>query len=575
MPLLQMVDFDPVAATNGPGSPDTFSDRRRTSSIYQQAGVTPLRALEQRTESMLPKKASGTWRRTATDEGEVVLESPEVGRWVLSKVMHMTMRASSTARPTFEEDGLVLFAQRESDGARAGCKLMRQQEGLRERDLLMKCGGQGVLAVHGLLHHPQVNAFFLLTELQPGGDLHTRLSSSAGVGLPEDLARVLIKDIVTGLTRCHRVRVAHHDIRPENILLQSNSGPAVLADFGVARQYPPGKGSDVVCGSPLHMPPDMLRILHGDSQTFDPFGGDMWSLGITLFQMLSGLDPAWSKSVPQELLDGYSPPTRSLERLLFIMQKGPGKLSLCSSHARQLVRSLLSWDAKSRPFASEAVLHPWLRNRRDAVVEHSVDTRESPIRQGRRRSHTLPTTESQRGGVVAEETHHAPTLVAVVGAALVAAVLTALLEFAGDTDSGFAVVSSTDRDLIFTAAVAQERTASVPDSSPRALDASVVEPDPELNEAEPNGRTHDGVSVTHDGVTHEDPDSSFDVTPDSAPRGQVPLHTPKVGATTESPFVSRTPERRPAAPPPLKSPGSSRRGGTPDPRRRFPPPPTP
>jgi class 3 adenylate cyclase len=99
--------------------------------------------------------------------------------------------------------------------------------------------------------------------------------------LSTDTARGYTRDITVGLDYLHQQQVIHRDIKPENVLL-NQEGVCKLADFGTAvhlsRSY---QNSATITGTPHYMAPEMLRGLVGKE-------GDVWALGVTLWQMLLG-----------------------------------------------------------------------------------------------------------------------------------------------------------------------------------------------------------------------------------------------------------------------------------------------
>lgn len=116
-------------------------------------------------------------------------------------------------------------------------------------------------------------------EYCPQGELFDRIVSKNRLEEPE--ACFYFYQLVEGLSYLHDLKIAHRDLKPENILL-STGGQVKLIDFGLSASDET-LSFDTPCGSPCYAPPEMIRKL--------PYLGsrtDVWSLGVTLFAMLTG-----------------------------------------------------------------------------------------------------------------------------------------------------------------------------------------------------------------------------------------------------------------------------------------------
>jgi hypothetical protein len=111
--------------------------------------------------------------------------------------------------------------------------------------------------------------------------------------LPEEDARRILGDIADALDHAHRQGIVHLDIKPDNVLLDDETGRALLTDFGVARAI--GSASGGIAGTPQYMSPEQAAGTPLDGRS------DLYSLGILGYEMLAG-------DVPGE----GAPPLRSL-----------------------------------------------------------------------------------------------------------------------------------------------------------------------------------------------------------------------------------------------------------------------
>lgn len=108
--------------------------------------------------------------------------------------------------------------------------------------------------------------------------------------LPEHEAVRIFRQVIAGLSYCHRFRICHRDLKPENILLDRH-GNVKIVDFGMAALQPINQWLETSCGSPHYACPEVIlaRPYRGDL-------ADAWSCGVVLYAMLTGGLPFYSLS---------------------------------------------------------------------------------------------------------------------------------------------------------------------------------------------------------------------------------------------------------------------------------------
>jgi serine/threonine protein kinase len=86
----------------------------------------------------------------------------------------------------------------------------------------------------------------------------------------------------------------HRDLKPENFLLTTKGagGELKLTDFGLGVFFRPGERFKDLVGSPYYVAPEVLRKNYSHQ-------ADMWSLGVILYILLSGLPPFWGDAEDQ------------------------------------------------------------------------------------------------------------------------------------------------------------------------------------------------------------------------------------------------------------------------------------
>lgn len=148
--------------------------------------------------------------------------------------------------------------------------------------------------IYALEHHKEQHqdVFFLSMAYYQGQDL-ARLIATQKLSLSQNLA--IFKQILTGMTYAHSRGIIHRDIKPANIFV-TEEGVVKILDFGLA--HLPDSSltqQDQLMGTPNYMSPEQLR-----GQTVEE-RSDVWSLGVVLFNMLTGSLP-FMAGLPQILV---------------------------------------------------------------------------------------------------------------------------------------------------------------------------------------------------------------------------------------------------------------------------------
>src|SRR5271154_1867665 len=150
----------------------------------------------------------------------------------------------------------------------------------------------------GRLTHPSIVSLYdvgtnaegvpyLILEYVEGKTLEHALAVGP---LPLERAAVWAADLASALARAHQCKIIHGDIKPANILI-TKEGQVKLSDFGIARFATQVSASGNVLGTPAYLSPE--QILGGKQDT----RSDLFSLGIVLYQMATGVRPFDGTSV--------------------------------------------------------------------------------------------------------------------------------------------------------------------------------------------------------------------------------------------------------------------------------------
>jgi eukaryotic-like serine/threonine-protein kinase len=148
------------------------------------------------------------------------------------------------------------------------------------------------------LRHPNVVAvhtagtagdllYYVMDEIE-GESLRQRLTRDGRLE-PAEAARITA-DLASALDAAARAGVVHRDVKPENVLIETGSGRALLADFGIARAVAgeaagTSTGQGVAVGTPNYMSPEQAAGEEVDGRS------DLYALGIVAYEMLTGRPP--------------------------------------------------------------------------------------------------------------------------------------------------------------------------------------------------------------------------------------------------------------------------------------------
>jgi serine/threonine protein kinase len=150
---------------------------------------------------------------------------------------------------------------------------------LREPRLLATLNHPNIVTI--MTAEKQENIFFIVMEFVPGETLETIIARDGAL----ELSRALdyICQISNAVDHAHRHGVLHRDLRPSNVLVAGN-GMLKVADFGTSRFLEIAAHGTTVIGSPPYMAPEQFK---GKAV----FASDIYSLGVTMYQMLTGVLP--------------------------------------------------------------------------------------------------------------------------------------------------------------------------------------------------------------------------------------------------------------------------------------------
>jgi serine/threonine-protein kinase len=169
-------------------------------------------------------------------------------------------------------------------------------------------------------------------ELVDGESLETVLSRRGKLSIRRALLFAI--DIASALGHAHSKKIIHRDVKPANILIEPKTGLAKLTDFGIAQaSWSNSVENGSMVGSPGYMSPEQIDGKEVDQRS------DIFSLGIVLYQMLSGEQPFLRESLMATIDSTCRGDYIPLQSLVPDMPKALDAVvrrCLCADHAMRL-----------------------------------------------------------------------------------------------------------------------------------------------------------------------------------------------------------------------------------------------
>src|SRR5258705_7096045 len=253
---------------------------------------------------------------------------------------------------------------------------------------------------------------YIVTELIDGKTLRAHLANKESLQLNQIL-KISIQ-VCEALTAAHQSGIIHRDIKPENIMLRSD-GYAKVLDFGLAKLSEPravatgSAGSEdatrvqvntspgVVMGTVSYMSPEQARGKPTDART------DIWSLGVVLYEMLSGKEPFTGETVNHIIVS--------------ILEKEALPVGNVPAELQRIIRKSLTKDMEMRYQSTRDLLIDLKNLQRDLDIKGELErsivpNREQDAESGKEnetRAYTQKSVEETREGQGAKATQNVTT----------------------------------------------------------------------------------------------------------------------------------------------------------------------
>jgi len=257
--------------------------------------------------------------------------------------------------------GTVYLAEDTWIDKRVAIKIPHRQgldfgELLREPRLLASLNHPNIVTV--ITAEKQDSVFFIVMEYVPGETLETIIVNRGALELTQALDYTC--QVANAVEHAHKQGVIHRDLRPANVFV-TDRGLLKVGDFGTSRFLEIAAHGTTVIGSPPYMAPEQFE---GRAV----FASDLYSLGVTMYQMLTGVLP-------------YDIPAPSdFEKLKRGELVSPPRLKnpMIPKAIDDIVMRALSAEVGPRYQRAEDLLNDLLAARRDLVRRPAADKPSGP-----------------------------------------------------------------------------------------------------------------------------------------------------------------------------------------------------
>jgi len=221
----------------------------------------------------------------------------------------------------------------------------------RESLLLTSLEHQSIPTIYDYFYDETEARFYLVMKYISGGDLASRIRSTPEGRIEEQSVTEWAIQVADVLDYLHNRQppIVYRDLKPANIMIDGNSGRVMLIDFGIARWVNKEEKGVTAVGTMGYAPPELF------SGNVEP-RSDIYSLGSTMFHLLTGADP------------------QSNPLLIFDFQKHPRPRQINPQLSDQMERILMravEYNADKR-FASAAELRGVLEDHLKKLKENKA-----------------------------------------------------------------------------------------------------------------------------------------------------------------------------------------------------------
>jgi len=210
------------------------------------------------------------------------------------------------------------------------------------------------VAILTSLDHPHImkiyemyedrNKYYIVTEFLEGGELFDRIIENDHFS-EKDAAKIM-QQLLSAVAYCHKHNIVHRDLKPENLVYESKKRDANLKviDFGTAKVFADNQKMHETYGTAYYIAPEILSLNYTEKC-------DVWSCGVILYILLSGMPPFPGKD-DKEILRRVKTGKYGFNDAVW---------TNVSEDAKKFICKMMELDQNKRYTAQEALGDPWFK----------------------------------------------------------------------------------------------------------------------------------------------------------------------------------------------------------------------
>ncbi len=247
-----------------------------------------------------------------------------------------------------------------------------------EIEIMKELKHPNIIRMFDIIYETDYDNINIIMEYAPLGTLADLKKTKSVVG--EIYSKFYMRQIAAGLKYLLSKNIMHRDLKPQNILV-FHGDIVKLADFGLAKNFQDEQKFKTLCGSPIYMAPEILipnvSLDKDKKQRSYTIKSDLWSLGVILFELVTGKFPINAKTL-------YHLPQQIKEfQLIFPIE------SILTNPCRDLITRLLIKDPKNRLEWDNFFNHVWfntdeiteLKNEENAKINNLIENADNQIQE--------------------------------------------------------------------------------------------------------------------------------------------------------------------------------------------------